>query len=213
MVYFKIFYDRDNGEGQLTYQQVLDQVAWLNNAFHAGQGGAGTRFDFVLGAYNNIPVARRTVDLRGGMYGDFSNFRSDRTKDLMRTHHDGGLQTLNVYVADLQRDGVGPADQNVYGPWGLSSDPRVASSHPKLDGIWVDRGAFLGTPGDGVRYFGQGDNLVHETGHWLGLYHTANVPELGCFHNFMSYGSDRCRDRFAQGQADRMSTIWDTYRA
>ena len=32
-------------------------------------------------------------------------------------------------------------------------------------------------------------------------------------HNFMSYGDDKCLDRFTKGQTVRMADVWAAYRA
>lgn len=225
-VYFHNFSARPSE--QVTYQQVLDQLNVLNHAFAGGQGGSATRFEFVLQAYENIPIRSSTVDVH-----------SARGNRLKRQQHEGGKNALNVYLANrINYDG-----KTIQG---FARPPWRVAERPGLDGIWIQRGVLPGVPG-GPSYRADGDVLVHETGHWLGLYHVfrgycsgagdkvsdtgrmseASVRSLRCrardtcggdggstdpIHNFMSRSGDACMTGFTGGQAVRMSNQWDRYR-
>jgi hypothetical protein len=76
-------------------------------------------------------------------------------KEALRT---GGRDTLNVYVADLQDGMLGWATY----PWQVKDDPVG-------DAVMID---FEALPGGAKAAYDEGDTLVHETGHWLGLFHT-----------------------------------------
>jgi len=199
LVYVHVFYAKDTGEGKLTNQQALDQVKWLNYSFGGGQGGAKTRFDFVYRSYENIPVETRLVDVSGNTHGDGSDY-GPRTRTLMGGNHVGGVSVLNLYVADLPG-----------GTFGVSTFPQYAAGNPRLDGIWIDRGTWRGTPKEGTHFTYQGDTAVHEAGHWIGaLAHTDTSGR--CLPNFMSYASDSCMTSFNRPQATRMSNAWSRYR-
>jgi len=98
------------------------------------------------------------------------------------------------------------------------------------DGVIVAYDAIAGARGGTM----DGDTVVHEAGHWLGLYHTfengcdtpgdyvADTPPeawaaQGCptqfnLHNYMDYVDDGCMDRFTPGQSQRMSDSWAAFR-
>jgi hypothetical protein len=70
----------------------------------------------------------------------------------------GGAELLNVYWT------------SIYGEWsGSSTFPYHYRHHPKSDGMMVRPEAITG--GELPRR-GEGNTLVHEVGHWLGLFHT-----------------------------------------
>jgi hypothetical protein len=208
-VWVKIFYDRDTGKGKLSYNQVLDQIQWLNYSYSGGQDNetprVNTRFRFELKGYNNIPVESRSVNVSQTRGGDGSTYPA-RTQRLMREHHNGGVGTLNVYVAKLE--GI-----EGFKIFGVSTAPRYAGAHPEVDGIWVARGTWRNTPGAGGRFSFQGDTLVHELGHWIGAlpdYRSDNCSLSQ--HNFMWYVSDKCMRQFTRPQARLMSNAWTRYR-
>ena len=71
----------------------------------------------------------------------------------------GGRETLNIYFND-------PGD----GLLGYAYFPTVENI--VLDGVTVNDGTL---PGGKFSNFNEGDTLVHEVGHWLGLFHTVSL--------------------------------------
>lgn len=133
------------------------RVRWmlrvLNRGFHGGESRANapTRYTFVL---RHIDYTRRDGWYHAYLFGP----RNDR----MRTKlHRGGKGALNVYL-----NGGGPQGQPVLG-W--STFPWRQREHPRLDGVAVNWRAM---PWGTLRRYHQGDTIIHEVGHWMGLFHT-----------------------------------------
>ncbi|MGG5257418.1 M43 family zinc metalloprotease [Phycicoccus avicenniae] len=145
--------------GRMDNQEALDAVARLNNAYAGAQGGVDTDVTFVYAGYENIRVANANLDLD-----------SDRARSLTRQYHRGGTRTLNVYTAASIGD-----DGSTTGLNGRATFPWDVDERPNLDGVWLDHQVMPGVPGGST--IRNGDTLVHEVGHWLGLYH---VFQEGC---------------------------------
>lgn len=96
-------------------------------------------------------------------------FRMDKDtaeeRDAKNKLHTGKLATMNVYVTGTKE------------LLGWAVFPDEARQKGKQDGIVVNYGTL---PGGTNRPYHLGDTLVHEAGHWFGLYHT--------------FGDDTCVD-------------------
>jgi len=90
-----------------------------------------------------------------------------------RALHRGGSDALNLYTAE----GGGFLGW-AYFPKGATNDGRSY-----IDGIVVASGSL---PGGSIPRFNLGFTATHETGHWLGLYHT--------FQNGCAASGDRIED-------------------
>ena len=155
-------------------KRVRRQVAVLDDAYDGGQSAdnARTRFSFYLASFERVRN-NRWHDATIGSKADLT---------MRKKLHVGGPEDLNVYVSEpRQRDG------NVVLGW--SSAPWDVSRRTKLDGVTVHQGSL---PGGELFGYDRGDTLVHEVGHWLGLFHTF---EGGCTEE-----NDRVDDTPAQGE-------------
>jgi hypothetical protein len=141
---------RSNGSGNVSNTRINQQMNVLNSAY------AGTGFSFYL--------AGTTRSNNNSWYsmGQGSSAETSAKNSLRR----GGAATLNVYVAGIGGGLLGWATF----PWWYSGDPQD-------DGVVLLNASM---PGGSAAPFNLGDTLVHEVGHWLGLYHTF---QGGCYGN------------------------------
>lgn len=141
-VYFHVIQSK-SGEGACYISQVNDQLAALNNAYK--QIGITFRLGGEPKAYEN---------------DDWYNIRpGDSAQTAMKNLlHMGGSKTLNVYFTSIGG-----------GILGYSTFPKDYKSNPRDDGVVINTGTL---PRGSMAPYNLGATLIHEVGHWAGLYHT-----------------------------------------
>ena len=213
----------DGATGNVSQKVIDDQLAVLNLAYAGFYGGAKSGFKFTLAGVDRTDNA------------DWYNARAggNAERDMKRTLHQGGFETLNVYT-------------NLAGGYlGYAYLPGLPDSHLWQDGIVLH---WESMPGASTRFAGRydlGQTLTHEAGHWFNLEHTFYggcnakgdyvddtpamlVPSRGCpegkdtctkepgldpIHNYMDYSDDLCYSEFTAGQVSRMQDAWLYHRA
>jgi hypothetical protein len=158
-VYAHVITGKHKGERKaVSGRRIRNLVTILNKGMSAWQSSqsAGTRYRFTV---KKIDRTRRE-----GWYHAFFNGPRDRA--MKNKLHVGNARTLNLYL-----NGGGPRNNPVLG-W--ARFPWQYASAPKLDGVSVNVASL---PGGRASGYNLGDTLIHETGHWLGLFHTF---EGGC---------------------------------
>jgi Pregnancy-associated plasma protein-A len=85
---------------------------------------------------------------------------SDAQSQMISSLRKGTAKTLNVYF------------NNVPDLLGYASYPMYYNDFPVIDGVVIQSDTI---PGGAASSHNQGKVLVHETGHWLGLYHTFEI--------------------------------------
>jgi hypothetical protein len=214
-VYVHVMLDED-GNGDVTRQQINRQIAVLNKNFSGGESAdaADTGFRFTL---EGVDRFRNDTWHRDGA----SNQYRSQTRQ-------GGANALNIWLLDFKFLGIATF------PWDYAK-------HSNVDGIRVH---FDSLPGGSIANFNLGETATHEAGHWLGLYHTfqggckppgdevddtpaqasptsgcpvgrdsCTAPGLDPIHNYMDYSFDSCYTEFTPGQSERMNEAWLAYRA
>jgi hypothetical protein len=129
-------------QGKLTDQQVADQMRALNEGFK------NTGFRFTLASKDWTDNADWFA----------MRYRSANERAAKRQLGKDVTKALNLYTANLSG-----------GLLGWATFPADLSGDPERDGVVIK---YDTVPGGGSARFGQGKTAVHETAHWLGLYHT-----------------------------------------
>lgn len=215
-VAFHVIHDGINGD--VTDQQIQDQIAELNLDFAGGYGGFDTGYSFVLTSVD------RTLDADWFNMGQNSQeeHRAKKALSIDPAHH------VNIYTANIAAYGWATY------PWGINEEE-------KDHGIVVHYGTL---PGGHLIGYNMGRTVTHEMGHYFGLFHTfftgcsalndyvADTPAeslaaSGCppdgqdtcvspgadpIHNFMDYSDDPCYREFTPGQDARMDEMVVAYR-
>jgi len=206
-----------SGAGDVSAQQIADQIAELNQDFAGGESpgvASDTGLSFTLAGvdayYNN-------------------SWHQDKQSSTYRSRTRlGGKNALNIWLVDFNYLGIATF------PWDYSKSP-------KIDGIRVQ---YSSLPGGSATNFNDGKTATHEAGHWFGLYHTfqggctatndevsdtpaqssstsgcpegrdsCSLPGTDPIHNYMDYSYDDCYNQFTPGQSARIDTMWAAYRA
>jgi hypothetical protein len=227
-VYAHVVWDSATGKGDVTDQQIADQISVLNAAY----GPHGWSFNLV--ATDRTDNAAWYTKCAVG-----TNTNTPEQAAMKNALRQGTADDLNIYTC-------GGGDL-----LGWATFPSSYASNPMMDGVVI---ADLAMPGGGLRYtsasepdgemtYDLGDTGTHEVGHWMGLYHTfqggCTAPgdsvddtpyegsaAFGCpagrdtcssagqdpIYNFMDYTDDPCMNTFTAGQDARMDTMYTTYR-
>jgi len=143
-VYWHVMMDANN-QGFVSDDQIDQSMQVLNDAFNPHG------FQFVRATIQRtVEPAFYTATPAGNAYG---------TEDVMKEKYRvGDAATLNVYTN-------APGG----GLLGWASFPSWYKDWPYYDGVVINH---YTVPGGGTTHYSEGDTLVHEVGHWLGLYHT-----------------------------------------
>jgi hypothetical protein len=165
--YHVISKDDTPAGGNVPDSQLAAQTNVLNQDY------AATGLSFVTAG------TTRTVN---ALWFGFAGPLSAEQTDMKNTLRVGGANALNVYT-------VGFTGGRGRGILGYSTFPSSYAGAPKDDGVAIK---FNSLPG-GAAPFNLGRTLTHETGHWLGLYHTF---EGGC-----SGAGDQVSDTPAEAEA------------
>jgi hypothetical protein len=142
--------------GAVSDSAIAAQMDALNSSYDGTNGGVDTGLRFELVSTD------RTINPAWSSIDD-SSPQAEQMKNQLRK---GGSRTLNVYTTALTGGLLG---------WGTF--PASYKSAPKSDGVVVDYGSL---PGGSIPHYDLGYTLVHEVGHWAGLFHTFQGSPNGC---------------------------------
>ncbi len=130
------------GEGNVTSQQLNDLIAVLNGAYQS----AGITFQLT------------GVDTKTNSNFFAASPGTTAEKKMKIALRQGSADELNIYTSSPSGGLVG---------WGTF--PWEYAQAPKMDGVVM---LYSTLPGGTAAPYNEGDQTVHEVGHWMGLYHT-----------------------------------------
>ncbi|KAJ7121985.1 metalloprotease [Mycena crocata] len=142
-VYFHVIYETETFEGGYLPQEQVEQAIDVMNDYYAPTPYAWTLAD--------------TIRTQSQDWFDNVNFNNSQEAAMKQALHRGGPADLNVYTANFT---------NSQGFIGWSTFPWDVPTAPLGDGVVMYYDTLPGGSNPN-----KGNTLVHETGHWLGLYH------------------------------------------
>ncbi|KAJ7152254.1 metalloprotease [Mycena crocata] len=202
-LYWHVIYKDDspdgssNDGGYLSASDIESQVDVLNEAVS------------LLGVQFNLQGAVYTLSSRWFSKADQGTRQNREMKAGLR---EGDESDYNVYSVGFGSKAVKRRGYTTY--------PSTVGRNLDDDGTVIN---FRTLPAGSYPSFDQGHSLIHEAGHWLGLYDTAQggcskqgdgvadtysekTPATGCprNHNYMDGTNDKCTTDFTSGQGKRV---------
>lgn len=161
----------------VTVNQAKFVYAALAKGFRGSQDPtmAASPFTFAL---ERITVTKKDSWFHGGP-------GSGADIAMKKALHRGTADDLNIYIKAPQFDGGTLL--------GFARFPWQYKESPALDGVTIHASTL---PGGKFRNYNLGDTVIHETGHWLGLFHTF---EGGCVGNGDGVGDTPAEASPAEG--------------
>jgi hypothetical protein len=152
-VYIHLIHGKKKSERRIGKYAARRMFATLKAGYAGAENPAAgaTSFTFKL---RRITVSRNVAWYHAAPYS-----RADR--QMKSRLHRGKARVLNIYVNRPRSGGVLLL--------GFSMFPWQRAARPRYDGVTISD---ISLPGGRARGYNQGDTVIHETGHGLGLLHT-----------------------------------------
>ncbi|MGH1565510.1 zinc metalloprotease [Mumia sp. DW29H23] len=143
-----------SGSKAVSRAKVRRQVKVMNRAYAGKQWSQArsTRIRFKL----------KDIDYTVNKAWYYASLGSSESRAMRKALHRGKKRSLNLYIA-------APTERGDLQVLGYATFPQRPKSKLKTDGVVIHKDSM---PGGRFRGYNKGDTAVHETGHWLGLYHT-----------------------------------------
>ncbi|MGW4210577.1 zinc metalloprotease [Lentzea sp. NPDC004789] len=148
VVFHVIYSSETTAGGYIDEATIKKQIAVLNKGFAGGESSAAanTGFTFVLKGFDYTKNSNW-----------FNNVDTESVEREMKTAtRVGGASTLNLWSTNTSY-------------LGFATFPSSYASDPKMDGVVFQ---YTSVPGGSATNYNLGKTVTHETGHWMGLWHT-----------------------------------------
>lgn len=148
VVFHVVYTSKTTAGGYIDKATIDKQIEVLNKGFAGAESNAAanTGFKFVLQGYDYT----QNSDW-------FDNVDTESVEREMKTAtRVGGASTLNLWSTNTSY-------------LGFATFPSSYAGDPKMDGVVFK---YTSVPGGSATNFNLGKTVTHETGHWMGLWHT-----------------------------------------